>query len=122
MMEAIAMNSDILVHEATNCFFPELESESYMKFERDTINHGHSTAEMAGTFAAKINAKKLILTHFSSRYYGDDSLGSMQTMWRIEDMARRTSGLQGPNEVIASWDQLLLPVPANENVNNSPSN
>jgi ribonuclease Z len=88
----LAQDCDVLVHEATNAYFPEDCSErrhTYSRLEEDTISHGHSTPEMAGRFAAQIRAKQLIMSHFSARYNGDSGLRSMQIMWRIEDMARR---------------------------------
>jgi len=51
-------NCNVLVHEASfdeNC-------------EDKAMQGKHSTSKMAGLFASKINAKLLILTHFSSRY------------------------------------------------------
>jgi ribonuclease Z len=58
----ISMNSDWLVHEATLLNCPaELASE-----------RGHSTAYMAGKFAASINTKTLILTHFGSKFMPRD--------------------------------------------------
>ena len=74
--------------------------------ERDTFIHGHSTPQMAGKFSKAIRARKLVLTHFSPRYRGDDSDYSMKTMWRFEHMARKASGLWGRNDVIAAWDQV----------------
>jgi ribonuclease Z len=45
----------LLLHEAT-----------LSKTMREiAVQRGHSTAEMAGEFATKINAKTLVLTHFS---------------------------------------------------------
>jgi ribonuclease Z len=115
MIKNIAMNADVLVHEATNAFLPEYDSSSkyktYAHLERDSFYHGHSTPQMAGKFAAEIGAKKLILTHFSPRYLGDASESSMKTMWLIEDMARSTSNLMRTNGVIAAWDYLTLPIP-----------
>lgn len=35
----------------------------------------HSTAWMAGQFAAAVGAKALVLTHFSARYHGSFRLG-----------------------------------------------
>lgn len=53
-----AMGAEVLMHEAT--FDKRLKSKA---------DHAlHSTAGMAGKFAARIRAKKLVLTHFSSRY------------------------------------------------------
>jgi ribonuclease Z len=54
----ILNNPDLLYHEST--YLHELESLA--------ISRGHSTAVHAAMFANEINAKKLILGHYSSRY------------------------------------------------------
>eukprot|EP01039_Chlorochromonas_danica_P009249 gene9249-10212_t len=108
-MGSISTEADVLVHEATNAWFPYEKTgfATYSQAERDTFIHGHSTPEMAGKFARQIKAKRLILTHFSPRYSGDSSLASMQTMWQIEDMARRTCQLREENSIIAAWDYMI---------------
>eukprot|EP00177_Eucheuma_denticulatum_P004331 GFKZ01007870.1.p1 GENE.GFKZ01007870.1~~GFKZ01007870.1.p1 ORF type:complete len:762 (-),score=104.81 GFKZ01007870.1:1335-3620(-) len=53
-----AMDSDLLVHEAT--FSNNLRVKARVSM--------HSTAGMAGAFGGRIRARKLALTHFSSRY------------------------------------------------------
>lgn len=55
-----AMNTNLLVHEAT--FTHSLRAKARMAM--------HSTARMAGQFGKQIKAKKIALTHFSSRYEG----------------------------------------------------
>jgi ribonuclease Z len=52
------MGCDLMIHEAT---YDECLREK-------AVLHGHSTANMAGAFAAECKAKMLILTHFSARY------------------------------------------------------
>jgi ribonuclease Z len=69
---------------------------------------------MAGRFTRKIRARKLIMTHFSSRYRGDESEHSMKIMWRMEQMARRVTDLWGKNDIIAAWDQMCLPIRTRE--------
>jgi len=72
----LAKDADVLVHEATNAFLPgvdPLDDGSVLtekKVRLRTIKRGHSTPGMAGSFAKSINAKGLIMTHFSSRYAG----------------------------------------------------
>lgn len=56
--EQQAMHADVLVHEAT--FSNNLAEKARIAM--------HSTAAMAGAFAKAIDAKRLVLTHFSSRY------------------------------------------------------
>eukprot|EP00171_Calliarthron_tuberculosum_P002593 IDg2593t1 len=58
MIADAAMGADLLMHEAT--------FDSRLKAKADHALH--STAGMAGSFAGRIRAKKLVLTHFSSRY------------------------------------------------------
>lgn len=59
----LALNADILVHEATFEGDKEKVAGEYM----------HSTTIQAASLAKKANVKKLILTHISSRYDRDAS-------------------------------------------------
>jgi ribonuclease Z len=61
-----AQNCDLLIHEST--FGADTA-------EDEAIRKGHSTTKMATDFAISINARKLILTHFSARYVDDDLVG-----------------------------------------------
>lgn len=109
----IGKKADVLIHEATNCYLPEMDvGKTAESVERDTMNHGHSTPQMAGALAHKLEAKKLLLSHFSLRYLGDSSENSMKTMWRIEDLARRrATRLTAPNDIIAAWDLMTINLP-----------
>ncbi len=118
----LAQDCDLLVHEATNAHFPDMEGSksSYVHVEKDTFKHGHSTPQMAGAFAANVNARRLVLSHFSPRYRGCDELPHMKVMWAIEEMARRQNlhsggALNGGNDVVAAWDQLCVSVRMREN-------
>ena len=113
MIADLAQNADVLIHESTNAWIKEFDLPRIphpMALEKDTYNHGHSTPQMAGRFCKKINAKRLVLTHFSPRYRGGEDLNSMKVMWRLEEFARSTAGLTGRNDVIAAWDHMILPV------------
>jgi ribonuclease Z len=61
--EEIAVGADLLIHEAT---FASDEADR----ARST---GHTTAREAGQLARRAGAKRLALTHISSRYAGDAS-------------------------------------------------
>jgi ribonuclease Z len=114
-IEKLAINPDILIHEATNSFFPEndtMKYGTYERLERSTRERGHSTPQMAGKFAKKINAKQLLLTHFSQRYSGEADEFAMKSMWKIEAMARSEAlHLPNANDIIAAWDFLVVNVP-----------
>lgn len=65
-ISSLAMNADVLVHEAT-CSNEE---------RNIALEYGHSTSGMAGEFAKKIKAKNLILTHFSPRNFANECIFS----------------------------------------------
>lgn len=63
----LAQGVDLLVHEAT-----------FMEDKRENANEfGHSTARQAAQIAVSAGAKKLALTHFSSRY-NDERMEELQ--------------------------------------------
>jgi len=126
----LAQNADVLVHEATTCFFPDehptegdecdygedvetfIANDGYKdkeSFTRNVISRGHSTAQMAGLFAKQVHAKRLILNHISPQFWGNPATESLATMMRIEDVAMQASGLD-ETQVIAAWDGATLPV------------
>ena len=91
---ALAAEADLLVHEATNAHLPGIDSstkpeETYESVEARTKARGHSTPQMAGRFAKRICAKKLLLNHFSARYAGNDDVdeGAKRIMKGIRELA-----------------------------------
>lgn len=86
---AVAKGADVLVHEATfDSRMPEM-----------ALKAGHSTATMAGEFARRIDAGRMIITHFSARYDQNDpnQLG-------IADLVREAKAAYGSDDVVASAD------------------
>ena len=109
-LEKLGEGADVLIHECTNSFLRGIDRQTTMKHVNfDATRHGHSTPQVAGNFAKKIGAKKLLLNHFSARYRGDQSLDSIKIMTRIERQAIEASGLSEEN-VACSWDFMELPI------------
>ena len=93
----LAEGADLLIHEATNAHLPGIDrntkdADTYETVEERAKSRGHSTPQMAGRFAKKINAKRLILNHFSARYPGDESEESIKTMEAIGKLAEQEFG------------------------------
>jgi len=110
----LAQGADLLIHEATNSYIKEMDKDTTMSIvEKDTIRHGHSTPVMAGNFAKRIGAKRLLMNHFSPRYKGNVALDSLSVMTQIEYQAMKSSGLP-EDKVAASWDLMVLPLPIPE--------
>mmetsp|Transcript_41234 Transcript_41234/g.98732 ORF Transcript_41234/g.98732 Transcript_41234/m.98732 type:complete len:494 (-) Transcript_41234:41-1522(-) len=104
----LAANADVIVHEATNAAIEH--DETVEGVLRTAISRGHSTPGMAGTFAKCCQAKQLILTHFSSRYKGDDSPESLQVMSKIVQEAQESFG---NDNAIAARDLMHISIAIN---------
>lgn len=78
MITDLAMDCDVLVHEATNTYLVGRDKTDLERITRLSVKHGHSTPFMAGSFAKRIRAKRLVLNHFSGRYSGDDRAKSVR--------------------------------------------
>lgn len=85
-LPALAYDSDVLVHESTNIALPAHlnkngKADSLEEVAAKATSRGHSVPQVAGQFAALVNAKCLILNHFSTKYpspphYLLDSMGT----------------------------------------------
>lgn len=78
----IAMDADVVVHEAT-CSDEE---------RTVALSHMHSTAGMAGAFAKRINARNLIITHFSPRNFHGNEYDECVHVRTLVEQARQAFG------------------------------
>lgn len=109
----LAQGVDVLVHEATNAYLPGVDAatkddETVESVEARTKSRGHSTPQMAGAFASRIGARRLILNHFSARYPGDESDASVRVMDAIRALAQST---YDGGEVVCARDLMTFTVP-----------
>jgi len=88
-MAKLCLNVDILIHEAT-CINRDL---------RDAQRRGHSTAAMAGAFAAQVKAKLLLLYHISAANQG------------IQEAKEAARANRGVSRVLTAHDFMELLVP-----------
>lgn len=102
-MAQLATGADVLIHEATNAHLPgpDLDSntkpgDTYEIVEERARSRGHSTPQVAGRFAKRIGARKLLLNHFSARYAGNDDVSedAKRIMGAIRQLAE--SEFEGP--------------------------
>lgn len=61
----------LLIHEATNAYIPRSVDPQARKTEEQiqerVLARGHSTPVMAGEFAKRVGAERLVLNHIGSR-------------------------------------------------------
>lgn len=72
----LVQNVDVFVHETT------LQND----MKELAIERGHSTPEMAAQFAKELNARMLIITHFSQRY--TESSKKSEDSYNVEDLLK----------------------------------
>lgn len=104
----LAMDADLLVHEATNAHLPGVDArtkaeDTHESVRKRAVERGHSTPQMAGAFARRIRAKKLLLNHFSARYPGNDDVDeeARNIMNAIRELA---VGEFGSGDVVCARD------------------
>jgi len=96
----ISMDCDALVHEAT--YDASLEEKA--------IEGGHSTSKMAGRFAKNIRCKKLIINHFSKRYFESFANRSDNESQITVDNLVQEARLECTCEVVAADDFMVVNV------------
>ncbi|KAJ7765724.1 Metallo-hydrolase oxidoreductase [Mycena metata] len=113
-IEQLALDVDLLIHEATNAHLPGIDEgtkpdDTYESVEARTKSRGHSTPQMAGRFAKRIRAKRLILNHFSARYAGNDDVDA-EAKVLMDTIAGLAAGEYG-NEVLCARDLMSVAIP-----------
>ena len=108
---SLAMNADLVIHEATNAHLPGIddntkESDTYETVEARAKSRGHSTPQMAGAFARQIQARRLVLNHFSARYPGGTTEVARKTMGTIAELAAKEFG----HHVLCAEDLMSIDV------------
>lgn len=74
----LVQNVDVFVHETT------LQNS----MEEMAVERGHSTPQMTAEFAKQVNAKMLIITHFSQRY--TESSKKAEDSYTVADLLKET--------------------------------
>ncbi|KAJ8523541.1 hypothetical protein ONZ45_g116 [Pleurotus djamor] len=110
-IEPLATDADILIHEATNAHLLGIdpntkETDTQEIVEERSRSRGHSTPQVAGAFATRIRAKKLLLNHFSARYPGDDDVDDESK--KIMDGIRALAQERFAGEVICARDFMSI--------------
>jgi len=113
---SLAMNADLLIHEATNAHLPGIDentkqSDTYETVEARTKSRGHSTPQMGGAFAKRIQARKLVLNHFSARYPGGNTDEARKIMGAIAELASKEFG----HDVVCADDLMSFDVGFTDN-------
>lgn len=109
----LATSPDVLVHEATNAHLPQVDpstkpNDTFESVEARARSRGHSTPQLAGAFATRIGARKLILNHFSSRYPGNDDVNgdASKVMQAITSLAKECYD----GEVVCARDLMTIQI------------
>ncbi|KAI0749184.1 beta-lactamase-like protein [Daedaleopsis nitida] len=127
---AVKMPVSLLVHEATDAFIPRTidpdartgRNRTKASVDAKTVERGHSTPAMAGRFARRIGAERLVLNHIGARFpapnpsqHGPQAKFRLACMREIERQAAESwipGGRRGVRPQ-AAWDFLSVVVPPN---------
>ncbi|KAI8976323.1 beta-lactamase-like protein [Trametes punicea] len=128
---AVRVPVSLLVHEATDAYLPPSvdpyertgRNRTQASVESKTRERGHSTPAMAGAFARRIAAERLVLNHIGARFPAPDVPPSrsgqdkfrLACMREIERQAAQTWSSPSRRRVYpqAAWDFLTISIPPN---------
>ena len=100
-MLPLLSKTDLLIHEATIApLQQELQNKTMEMVEKTVREGGHSTAKMAGEFARECEAKKLVLTHISSRYPANTRRFDCPEMREMRELAAKS--FQSDSVIVAN--------------------
>ncbi|KAI0759530.1 hypothetical protein BD413DRAFT_651103 [Trametes elegans] len=121
----------LLVHEATDAYLPPNvdphartgRNRTQQTVEEKTRARGHSTPAMAGAFARRIGAERLVLNHIGARFPAPDTYSRRaQDKFRLacmREIERQAAHAWGPAPARrrvhpqAAWDFMYVAVPPN---------
>ncbi|KAI0631875.1 beta-lactamase-like protein [Trametes polyzona] len=129
---AVRVPVSLLVHEATDAYLgPHVDptertgrNRTQESVDAKTRERGHSTPAMAGAFARRIGAERLVLNHIGARFPAPDPHSSYrggQEKFRqncMREIERQAAHAWSPAPLRraypqAAWDFLVVPVPPN---------
>ncbi|EIN11267.1 hypothetical protein PUNSTDRAFT_98327 [Punctularia strigosozonata HHB-11173 SS5] len=112
----------LLVHEATDAYIPPsidpmVKKRSPELVAEKCVERGHSTPVMAGEFAKKIGARRVVLNHIGSRFpLPTNNMGyRLQTLRAsvVDEIARQCTEAWGSGtEAVCAYDFLTVEIPA----------
>ncbi|KAL4064315.1 hypothetical protein J3A83DRAFT_581907 [Scleroderma citrinum] len=104
----------LLVHEATDAFIPQSvdgkAKRTEEEVERAVLRRGHSTPVMAGEFAKRVGAERLVLNHIGSRFPAPRQLQGPQDVRFsvIDEISRQASDAWGMGRAEVAFDYMKV--------------
>ncbi|KAG8217423.1 beta-lactamase-like protein [Butyriboletus roseoflavus] len=107
----------LLIHEATDACIPTSMDPHARRKEKDVrekvLARGHSTPAMAGEFAKRVGAERLVLNHIGTRFPSPRQLknGRDARFAVIDEISRQASEAWGIGQAQVAFDFMRVSIP-----------